>query len=86
LEQERGRKKDTVMREKIQKILDKEIKPALKRDGGDIELIEVTDGIVKVKLRGACAGCPMSQMTMTNFVERFLKERIPEVKKVEAVS
>jgi Fe-S cluster biogenesis protein NfuA len=74
------------MKEKIQAILDQEIRPALQRDGGDIELLDVTDGVVKVKLRGACSGCPMSQMTMTNFVERFLKERAPEVKRVEAVS
>ena len=73
------------MKERIQKVLDTEIRPALQRDGGDVELIDVTDGIVKVKLRGACSGCPMSQMTLTNFVERFLKERIPEVKQVKAV-
>ena len=73
------------MKEKVQEIIDKNIRPALQKDGGDIELVDVIDGIVKLRLRGACAGCPMSQLTMTNFVERFLKERISEVKKVEAV-
>lgn len=62
-----------------------EIRPNLQADGGDIELVDVVDGVVKVRLKGACAGCPMSQMTLTNFVEQRLKERVPSVKKVEAV-
>ncbi len=62
-----------------------EIRPNLQADGGDIELVDVTEGVVKVRLKGACAGCPMSQMTLTNFVEQRLKERVPSIKKVEAV-
>ena len=62
-----------------------EIRPSLQADGGDIELVDVQEGVVKVRLKGACAGCPMSQMTLTNFVEQKLKERVPGVKKVEAV-
>ena len=72
------------MREDVEKALQK-IRPALQADGGDIELIDVVDGIVKVKLTGACAGCPMSQMTLKKGVERVLKEQVPEVKSVESV-
>jgi Fe-S cluster biogenesis protein NfuA len=72
------------MREKIEKALEK-IRPVLRQDGGDIELVSVEDGIVKVRLKGACAGCPMSQMTMANFVETELKKDISEIKKVQAV-
>jgi Fe-S cluster biogenesis protein NfuA len=71
------------MREKVEAALEK-IRPALQADGGDIELIDVSDGIVKVKLTGACAGCPMSTMTLKNGVERILKEQIPEVKEVQS--
>jgi len=64
----------------------KEIQPSLRADGGDIELIDVDkDGTVKVKLKGACAGCPMAKMTLEMGVERYLKSRIPQVKKVIAV-
>ena len=74
------------MREQVQEIL-KEIQPALQAHGGDVELVEVSeDGVVQVKLTGACAGCPMSQMTLKMGVERFLKEKLPEVKRVEAVT
>ncbi len=72
------------MKEKIEKALDK-IRPSLQADGGDIELVEVVDGIVKVRLKGACGGCPMSQMTLKMGVERALKQQIPEVKRVESV-
>jgi Fe-S cluster biogenesis protein NfuA len=72
------------MRENIEKALDK-IRPALRADGGDIELIDVVDGVVKVKLTGACGGCPMSQMTLKMGVERVLKQQVPEVKSVETV-
>lgn len=66
----------------VQKIINN-IKPLLQRDGGDIELVEVTkDGVVKVKLQGACQHCPMSSITLKNMVERILKEEIPEVKEV----
>ena len=62
------------------------VRPALQADGGDVELVEVTDdGIVKVRLQGACHGCPMSQMTLKGGIERILIREIPEVKAVEAV-
>jgi Fe-S cluster biogenesis protein NfuA len=71
------------MKEKVEAVL-KKIRPALQRDGGDVELVEVLPGgIVKVRLKGACAGCPMSQMTLRNGIERVLKQEIPEVKAVE---
>ena len=74
-----------MMKEKVQAVIE-EIRPYLQADGGDIELVEVTDdGIVKVRLRGACAGCPGAQMTLRMGVERKLKEEIPEVKQVVAV-
>ena len=73
------------MKEKIEEML-KQIGQALKADGGDIELVGVEDNVVKVKLKGRCAGCPFSQMTIKNFVERELKKAIPEIKRVEAVS
>ena len=73
------------MKEKVEELL-KEIAVALKRDGGDIELVEVDeDNVVKVKLKGSCAGCPFSQMTIKNFVEKELKKSIPEIERVEAV-
>ncbi|RJP39860.1 MAG: NifU family protein [Desulfobacteraceae bacterium] len=71
------------MKEKVQKVLEK-IRPSLQADGGDVELIDVQDGVVKVRLQGACAGCPMSQMTLKNGIERLLKQEIPEVKIVES--
>jgi Fe-S cluster biogenesis protein NfuA len=61
------------------------IRPKLQADGGDVELVSVDDGVVKVRLQGACKGCPMSQMTLKNGIERFIKERLPEVDRVEAV-
>jgi Fe-S cluster biogenesis protein NfuA len=71
------------MKEKVQEALDR-IRPMLQADGGDVELVEVReDGVVKVRLQGACAGCPMSQMTLRNGIERALKQAIPEVKSVE---
>ena len=73
------------MKEQIEQALDK-IRPALQRDGGDIELVEVEEsGIVKVRLTGACGGCPMSQMTLKQGVERIVKQLVPEVKAVESV-
>ncbi len=73
------------MREKVEAILD-EIRPSLQADGGDVELVDVTeDGIVKVRLKGACAGCPMSTLTLKNGIERVLKSEIPEVKSVQSV-
>ncbi len=72
------------MREKVEKALET-IRPALQADGGDIQLVSVEDGIVKVRLTGACGGCPMSQMTMTQGVEQAIRRVVPEVKKVIAV-
>lgn len=72
------------MREKVEKVLEK-IRPALQADGGNIELIDVSEGIVKVKLKGACAGCMGAQMTLKMGVEKALKEEIPEILRVEAV-
>jgi len=71
------------MREKVQAVLDK-IRPSLQNDGGDVELVEVSDGTVKVKLTGACVGCPMSTLTLQMGIERILKQEVPEVKKVVA--
>jgi Fe-S cluster biogenesis protein NfuA len=68
----------------VEKALEK-IRPMLQRDGGDIELVEVTDGTVKVRLTGACHGCPMSQMTLKQGVEKFLLQEIPGLKEVQAV-
>ncbi len=72
------------MQDKVEELLDK-IRPGLVKDGGNVELVEVTDGTVKVKLVGACAGCPMSTITLKNGIERILKQEIPEVKEVVAV-
>ena len=72
------------MRDKVEEILNK-IRPNLVRDGGNVELIEVNDGTVKVKLTGACAGCPMSTITLKMGIERILKQEIPEVKEVVSV-
>jgi Fe-S cluster biogenesis protein NfuA len=62
-----------------------QIRPALQADGGDVELVDVTDGVVKLKLTGACSGCPMSTMTLKMGIERVLKQQIPEIKEVVAV-
>lgn len=77
-----AKRKGTLVKERVQEVLDK-IRPALQADGGDVELVDVEGGVVKVKLVGACAGCPMSQLTLTNGVERILKQEIPEVERVE---
>jgi Fe-S cluster biogenesis protein NfuA len=71
------------MKEQVKQVLDK-IRPSLQADGGDVELVDIENGIVKVRLKGACAGCPMSQMTLKNGIERMLKKEIPEVKSVES--
>jgi len=72
------------LRDKVEKAIE-EIRPNLQADGGDIELVDLRNGIAKVKLKGACAGCPMSTMTVKWGVERFLKQRVPEVTRVETV-
>lgn len=68
------------MKEMVQQAIDK-IRPMLQADGGDVELVDFQDGVVKVKLKGACAGCPMSQMTLRNGIERVLKQQLPDVVK-----
>ena len=73
---------EKTMKEKVEKVLN-EIRPMLQRDGGDVELVSVANGIVKVRLQGACAGCPMSQMTLRNGIEKVLREKVPEIKAVE---
>jgi len=73
------------MREEVEKVLSK-IRPALQADGGDVELVEVTDeGVVKVRLIGACRGCPMAVMTLEMGIAQELKKQIPGVKEVKAV-
>lgn len=71
-------------KEKVENALAR-IRKTLQQDGGDIELVGIDDGVVKVRLKGACSGCPMSQMTLTNFVEAQLRKEVPEVKRVQAV-
>lgn len=74
-----------MIREKVQKALDT-IRPNLQADGGDVDLIDITeDGIVKVKLTGACQGCPMSEMTLKKGIQQYLQKEIPEVKEVVSV-
>jgi len=78
------RQKD--VRKIVERVLEKEVKPALAIHGGDVELIEVTDdNVVRVKLTGACSGCPMAEMTILGVVEKTLISRVPEVQKVEAI-
>jgi len=72
------------VKEKIREIIDK-IRPMLQADGGDVEFVDFENGVVTVRLQGACAGCAMAQMTLKNGIERLLKQEIPEVKSVERV-
>jgi len=73
------------MKEKVESALNK-IRPFLQADGGDVELIEVSsDGVVKVRLTGACQGCPLSQMTLKTGIEKVIKQEVPEVKEVVAL-
>ena len=75
-----------MLKEKVEEVLGK-VRPMLQRDGGDVELVDVQDdGIVKVRLTGACAGCPMSTMTLKNAIEETIKKEVPEIKSVEQVS
>ena len=72
------------MKEDVEKALD-EIRPHLKADGGDVELVDVSeDGVVTVRLLGACEGCPMREMTLTQGITRFIKKKVPEIKEVKA--
>lgn len=72
------------MKLEVEKVLNK-IRPALQADGGDVELVDVEDGVVKVRLTGACHGCPMAAMTLKGGIETLLKEEIPSVQRVESV-
>jgi Fe-S cluster biogenesis protein NfuA len=72
------------MREKVEEILAR-LRPGLQADGGDVELVDVSDGTVTLRLTGACAGCPFSALTLKNSIERVLKTELPEVKEVVAV-
>ena len=72
------------MREDVQTVLE-QIRPALQADGGDVELVDIKDGVVYLRLTGACNGCPMSGMTLKMGIERILKERVPEVTEVIGV-
>ncbi len=74
-----------MMKERVKSVLNK-MRPALQADGGDVELVEITsDGVVKVKLMGACSGCMMSQMTLKMGIEKAIKQEVPEVKEVISV-
>lgn len=74
-----------MLKEKVQRALEK-VRPSLQADGGDVQLVEVDEnGVVKVKLMGACGGCPMSQMTLKMGIEKVLKQNVPEVKSVVSV-
>ena len=72
------------MREKVEEVLNL-IRPSLRADGGDVELVDIKDGIVSVKLTGACSGCPMSTLTLKNSIERILKEQISGITEVVGV-
>jgi len=75
--------KETI-REQVESAI-AEVRPNLQADGGDIELVDVEDGVAKVRLKGACSNCPMSTMTVKMGVESFLKKKIPQIKRVETV-
>jgi len=75
------------LKDRVEEVVNKEIRPVLMRDGGNIAIVDVDEsqGIVKVQLLGACGGCPLSMITLTSFVERYLKSKVPKVKKVVPV-
>lgn len=72
------------MKEKIQDVIDK-IRPLLQQDGGNVEFVDFVNGVAKVRLVGACSGCPMSQVTLKEGIEKLLKKEIPEIKSVENI-
>jgi Fe-S cluster biogenesis protein NfuA len=79
-------REENMLKERVESVLGK-VRPMLQRDGGDVELVDVQDdGVVKVRLTGACSGCPMSTMTLKNAIEETIKKEIPEIKSVEQVS
>ncbi|MCK4547340.1 MAG: NifU family protein [Candidatus Eisenbacteria sp.] len=71
------------MKERIEKELEA-IRPALQADGGDVEFVDYNDGVVRVRLKGACSGCPMATMTLKHHIEKIMRSKIPEVKAVES--
>lgn len=73
------------LQEKIEKILEEDVKPFVTAHGGNVELVEVTKDVVKVEFKGTCATCPVAQMTLRNVVEKAIKSKIPQIKKVEAI-
>jgi Fe-S cluster biogenesis protein NfuA len=77
--------REVAMKERVKAVLEK-VRPSLQADGGDVELVDVSDeGVVRVRLTGACKGCPMSQMTLKMGIQRYLQREVPEVKDVVAV-
>jgi Fe-S cluster biogenesis protein NfuA len=80
----RNSHKESPVKDKVESVLNK-IRPSLQADGGDVELVDVKEGVVSLKLKGACAGCPMSTMTLKNSIERILKQEVSGVKEVVSV-
>ena len=72
------------MREDVERALAK-VRPALQADGGDVELLDVNEGVVRLRLKGACSGCPMATITLQQGIEKVIKEQVPEIKEVIAV-
>ena len=72
------------MRENVEEVL-KQIRPALQADGGDVELVDLNDGVVRLKLKGACSGCPMSTLTLKMGIERLLREKVPDIREVVSI-
>ncbi|HPR65479.1 MAG TPA: NifU family protein [Thermoanaerobaculia bacterium] len=72
-------------RSRVEEVLEREIRPGIRMDGGEIDLVEAKDGIVQVRLSGACGGCPMSTLTLVHFVEERLRAAIPEIEEVQSV-
>lgn len=73
------------IRQKVEKALE-QIREFLRADGGDVELVDINNGVVKVRLVGACGGCPMATMTLRNAVEKTIKDQVPEITKIEAIN
>ena len=80
----KSKRQGELVRDKVEEVLN-QIRPSLRADGGDVELVDVKDGIVSVKLTGACSGCPMSTLTLKNGIERLLKEELSGIKEVVGV-
>ena len=72
------------MKEQVEQVINR-IRPAVQMDGGDIELVDVVDGVVRLKLVGACSGCPSSMMTLQQGIERAIRAEVPDIKSVEAI-